>query len=189
MGDVLVGPYYANPEDEKHLYYLVRSFGGLQWKVGQTLSETARLNKRFLACAAIEKEMEKAIMSKTSTSLIPQSEEFTTTEEVGVIHRATRNGDKSVRPWEWNLLEAIRLDDPSLVELAAKDPYVNWNVLVGRHYADPEDTKHLYYLVRSFGGLQWKVGQTLAETARLNKRFLVATVIEHATTQVQQVVV
>merc|ERR1712187_278793 len=136
MGDVLVGPYYANPEDEKHLYYLVRSFGGLQWKVGQTLSETARLNKRFLACAAIEQEMEKAIMTKTSTSLIPQSEEFTTTEEVGVIHRATRNGDKSVRPWEWQLLEAIRLDDASLVKEAAKSTHVDWSVVVGRTYAN-----------------------------------------------------
>jgi hypothetical protein len=161
--DVTVGRTYANSHDKAHLYYLVRSFGGLQWKVGQTLAQTAWLNKRFRAAAAIEQA--------AAASKQPIAEEAsTTTEEAGVIRAATRLGDRSVRPWEWQLLEAIRLNSGPMVHAAAKDPHLNWDVRVGSYYANAHDTAHLYYLVRSFGSLQWKVGDTLAQTAMRNDR-------------------
>ena len=75
-----------------------------------------------------------------------------------------------IRPWEWKVLEGIRLDDAALVHEAALDPAMDWNVTVGEQYGHPRDLAHLYYLVMSFDQLTWRVGDTMLETTLLNHR-------------------
>lgn len=94
---------------------------------------------------------------------------------------ATRSEWPVFRPWEWKVLEAIRLDDPALVREAAEDPDVDWSVTISDRYGDRFDQEHTYHLVMSFG-LHQKEGLTLMQTALLNGRMKSARAIEAACT-------
>lgn len=158
-----VGDTYGDPDDTTHVYHLIMSFG-LQWRVGHTLMETARLNGCGSAAAAIEGCGGGLLAGE---SCLPEG---------AAPKHATRDEGPAVRRAEWKLLEAIRLSDVALVREAAAEE-VNWHVQVGEMYGDAGDDLHVYYLAASFG-LDWRVGDTLLQTARLNGSLEVARAME-----------
>mmetsp|Transcript_86939 Transcript_86939/g.243659 ORF Transcript_86939/g.243659 Transcript_86939/m.243659 type:complete len:472 (-) Transcript_86939:120-1535(-) len=164
--DVRVGVDYGDPNDHRHIYYLVMSFGGLQWCVGHTILETARYNGCLKAAAAIE-----AYAGIDSESAGDHG------EILSAANHATRAEGPCARSWEWKLLEAIRTSNVALVHEAASDPDVNWDVRIGELYGNLGDELHVYYLAMSFK-LKWTVGHSLLETAQLNGRSEVARIIE-----------
>ncbi|CAB9525341.1 expressed unknown protein [Seminavis robusta] len=170
--DVRVGETYGDPRDQRHLYYLVMSFDRLQWRVGDTLLQTAMLNGKKQAASAIACYVwfSGSKMNKNKTRL----------KVVQGAGSATRSSGPRIRKWEWDILESIRTGNMALLEEAVVDPRVNWDVRIADTYGDSSDDVHVYYLVLSFG-LRWQVGHTLIDTALLNGRHALADIMnKHA---------
>eukprot|EP00930_Biecheleria_cincta_P069882 TRINITY_DN5755_c1_g1_i1.p1 TRINITY_DN5755_c1_g1~~TRINITY_DN5755_c1_g1_i1.p1 ORF type:complete len:425 (-),score=49.22 TRINITY_DN5755_c1_g1_i1:32-1306(-) len=90
---------------------------------------------------------------------------------------ATRSAGPLGRRWEYYLLDAVAKDSSHLVRLAV-DLYgaeINWAARIAETYGT-RDENAIHYLVSSFG-LEWKLGDTLFETAVLNDKHRAASAI------------
>eukprot|EP00658_Telonema_sp_P-2_P079550 TRINITY_DN7715_c0_g1_i3.p1 TRINITY_DN7715_c0_g1~~TRINITY_DN7715_c0_g1_i3.p1 ORF type:complete len:405 (+),score=82.18 TRINITY_DN7715_c0_g1_i3:229-1443(+) len=83
------------------------------------------------------------------------------------------------RPWEYELLNAISADSPHLVTMVAKRySELDWSVRVHQSYGRNQ-AGEVHYLIASFG-LQWELGHTLLDIARLNGKHRAAEAMEGA---------